>query len=85
MLPCMNCKTPIDDGKFFAEVWVCSDCHGMATRFYDKAQADMRKIMVMMKETIRIGLIEGKLQFAGDLETKSPQETLKLLQGINEQ
>jgi hypothetical protein len=61
----MNCSSevPQEDGKFFAEVFVCSDCYLIAARVYEKAQKDTRNMLVMMKEAIRLSIIRKELQF----------------------
>jgi hypothetical protein len=64
-LSCMSCHKEVveEQGKFFAEVFVCPDCFLLATRFYERAEQDLKRLLVMMKEAIRVGLLQGKLQF----------------------
>lgn len=65
LLKCMNCQREIlpNRGEFFMEVFVCSDCKRVAERLYERAQQDVKHLLVMMKEAIRLGLVQGKLQF----------------------
>lgn len=45
------------------EVFICSNCKLVAERIFERAQQDVKHLLVMMKESIRLGLIEGRLQF----------------------
>lgn len=64
-LPCMNCKemVPSNEGEFFAEVFVCPGCYLIAKRYYERGQQDVKFVLTMMKEAIRLGLMRGELQF----------------------
>jgi len=64
-LPCMNCKRQVDpeQAKLFAEVFVCEDCHTMAVHFWDRMELELRYLLTMAKESIRIALLEGKFSF----------------------
>ena len=64
-LKCLNCHKVIQSGdaKIFAEVLVCPTCWFMSTRLYERAQQDLRRTLVIMREVIRLALVQGKLQF----------------------
>jgi hypothetical protein len=61
----MNCRKEVlpNEGKLFAEVFVCPDCYLVAERMMDRALKELKLVLVMMKDTIRVGLLNGKLQF----------------------
>lgn len=64
-LPCMNCKTEVeqDQGKFFAEVFLCSGCCEMATHFFNRLVRELNFLLTMAKESIRLALVQGKFSF----------------------
>lgn len=64
-LRCMNCDAPIEQGemKLFAQVCVCGSCYKMAERLYERANKELKLVLVMMKDAIRLSLLEKKLQF----------------------
>lgn len=77
-LPCLNCKkpTPEGDAKVFAEVFVCSACHGMAERLFQRLEGELRRLLLLSKETIRVALVEGKLHFEHTNEREVPKDEL---------
>lgn len=62
----MNCDKELEKGemKLFAQVCVCSGCAKTAERMLDRANEELKLVLVMMKEAIRVALLEKKLQFA---------------------
>lgn len=66
----MNCQRALreDEAKFFAAVFVCSDCHFMAERLFTRARKELNQLLVVMKESIRLALIEGRLQFSNTVQ-----------------
>ncbi len=86
-LPCMNCKkpTPESDAKVCAEVFVCSACHEMAERLFHRLEGELRRLLLLSKETIRVALVEGKLHFAHTHERDVPKdELLKMIVQFSE-
>lgn len=77
-LPCMNCRKPTadEDGKVFAEVFVCSTCYTMAERMFHRLEGELRRLLLLSKETIRVALIEGKMNFENATEQEIPKEDL---------
>jgi hypothetical protein len=65
-LKCMNCMIEVgpNEGDLFAAVFVCPRCHAVATRLYERGQQDVRRVLTMMHEAIRVGLLHGQLTFA---------------------
>lgn len=72
-LPCMNCKEPVahDDAHLFQGVFVCKNCHSIATRAYARLEGELKMMLTLAGETIRLALIEGRFQLgpheAGDI------------------
>lgn len=66
----MNCDAPLGDGEMqlFAEVCVCESCYKVAERLHERAHQELKIVLVMMKDAIRMGLMQKKLQF------KTPEE-----------
>jgi hypothetical protein len=67
MLKCVNCQKPTDPKdaqhyKFFAGVFCCGECFVIAERFFDKGTEDLKSLLVMLKESIRIALVQGRLK-----------------------
>jgi hypothetical protein len=77
-LPCLNCKklTPESDAKVFAEVFVCSICYEMADRLFHRLEGELRRLLLLTKETIRVALVEGKLHFEHTQEREVPKDEL---------
>jgi hypothetical protein len=86
-LECMHCHKPVpdEDGRVFAEVFVCASCYTIAERLYHRLEAELRRLLAMSKETIRIGLIEGKLSFeSAPAEEVSKAELLQMIVKMQE-
>jgi hypothetical protein len=75
-LACMCCKelVPGDEGKFFAKVFCCSRCYTVATRVVEVAEQELRQLLVVVRESTRIALLEGKLEFKQSVETMSKKQ-----------
>lgn len=84
-IPCMNCKRQVteDQGRVFAEVFVCADCHKMAESLYNRCDGELRRLLLMLRESIRIALVEGKLQL-GPALTNEDIPKAELLNMISE-
>lgn len=65
-LPCMNCRKPIESGesKIFAQVFVCPTCYGTAKSFYEKLEVELRQLLTVAKESIRVALVEGRFHLS---------------------
>lgn len=77
-LACMNCgkATPESDAKVFAEVFVCSTCFTMAERVFHRLEGELRRLLLVSKEAIRVALIQGKLHFELTEEKDIPKDEL---------
>lgn len=65
MLPCVNCHKEVasDQAKMFAEVLVCPECYVIAERLFERGNKELRMMLTVLKEMIRLTLIKGELQF----------------------
>lgn len=85
-LPCMNCKADVTPGagKFFAEVFVCEGCQTMAVHFHERLERELRYLLTMAKESIRISLVQGKFSFpegpAGEPSKREVLEEIMLME-----
>ncbi len=77
-LPCVNCKKPVgsDEAKFFAQTFVCPDCFTVAERTYQQGDRQLRMMLVMLKECIRLAIVKGELQFPEHLTEDMPRKDL---------
>ncbi len=64
-LPCLNCKAdvPQGEGKFFAQVFLCEKCHTMSTHFFERLERELKSLLTVAKESIRVALVQGKFVF----------------------
>ena len=86
-LECMNCYAPVqpDTAKVFAGVFCCPDCFAMAHSLYEKGEKELTSLLILMKEAIRIALVEGKLRLGPqDMENISKADVLKEIVRLEE-
>lgn len=79
-LPCVNCHKDVesDQAKMFAEVLVCPDCYIIAERLFERGNKELRMMLTVLKEMIRLTLIRGELQFLQQQsEENSSEEVMK--------
>jgi hypothetical protein len=64
-LPCLNCgkDVPQDEGKLFAECFVCGDCYTIAERTFQQAHNELNQLLVTLKELIRLAIVKHQLSF----------------------
>jgi hypothetical protein len=80
MLTCMNCKKPVEQGteKFFGQVFICVDCNEMATHFFRRMENELKQLLTMAHENIRVALISGKFNLPErDSKELSKKEVLE--------
>lgn len=80
MLGCVNCKKDVapDQAKMFAQAFVCPDCFLVAERFMQRGTKEANQMLLILKESIRLALIRGELQFSAEkIEDMSPEELFK--------
>ena len=65
-LPCLSCKQDVSpaESKLFAEVYLCSNCFTIAERLFRKGEAELRMMLLVLKESIRLAALKGQLQFS---------------------
>jgi len=83
----MNCKTSVrpEEAKIFAEVFVCPTCFGVAESLHNKGKRELLALLEMMKEAIRIALIEGRLQLSEQsLQDVSKTDLLRAIVDLQE-
>lgn len=69
-IPCMSCKCDVasHEGKFFVETYVCPKCYQIAERLYEQGQAELRQLLVVLKEVIRAAILQGNISFPESLD-----------------
>ncbi len=63
MLLCPNCQSeiPPEEAKIYAEVLVCPKCYDTATAYYEYNKKTLEQILVFLKDSIRVQLLERRL------------------------
>jgi hypothetical protein len=86
-LPCLNCQKPVQaaEAKIFAGTFVCPVCFAIATRMEDRLNGELKRLLLMTREAIRISIVERKLALgpadaARDLSKKEVLEAIIQLQ-----
>lgn len=61
VLQCLNCGKPVppEKAKIFAQVFVCPECHVMATSFYQRCERELKQLLTLTHESIREALVKG--------------------------
>lgn len=83
----MNCKADVQQGagKFFAEVFVCESCQTLAQHFHERLERELKHLLVMAKESIRVALVQGKFIFPeAPVGEPSKREVLESILQMNE-
>lgn len=77
-LPCLNCKTSVehDKAKVFQGVFVCEQCFEIATRSYARLERELKMMLTLAGETIRLALIEGRLHLGAHDAKEVPKSEL---------
>lgn len=62
-LPCLNCGKEVssEDAQLFAGVFVCPTCDLFAKRLYSRSEQELKQLLFLLKESIRLALTQGKL------------------------
>lgn len=84
---CVNCgeERAAKDCKLCFSVLVCADCNEKANIIYDRARTELRTLLTLLQETIRIALIEGRLSFAAEPSAPAARaEVLRVILGLME-
>ena len=77
-LPCVNCGNEVEqkDAKFFAQILVCPDCFFLAERLYARGKKELSMLLLLLKESIRVAIVQKQLQFSPKVIEDMPQEDL---------
>jgi hypothetical protein len=81
----MNCGKPLgsNQAELFAEVMVCKPCHDIAASIYDRGQLLLRRLSILLKDTVRYGLKSGQVQLPMvDAEIVNDHELLCRIVGL---
>ena len=83
---CMNCGSEqlAKDCRLCFGVLVCAECHEKANIIYDRARAELRTLLTLLEETIRLALVEGRLTFATEQASASKAQILRTILGLME-
>lgn len=87
LLQCLNCQRDVapDEGRLFAQVFVCPRCFTMAERLHDRSMRELAMLQTMCREAIRVALVQGRLQFAtGPDEEVSKTDVLRAIVQLEE-
>lgn len=65
-LPCVNCGADVnpDEAKFFGQIFVCPTCHSIAERLYTQGEKELKMLLLILHEAIRLSIVHKKLQFS---------------------
>lgn len=71
-LPCMNCTNPVpqDKAKFFQAVFVCERCYELAEGIYRKTEKELKQVLTVFQESLRLSLLQGKLHLGTEPSAK---------------
>jgi hypothetical protein len=74
----VNCNKDVgsDEAKFFAQVFVCPTCYEIAERLFVKGEQELKMMLVMLKECIRLAIIKKELQFSVQNVEDMPRKDL---------
>jgi len=82
---CLNCGATLasNEARLFAEVMVCGPCHNVAERVFERGQHLLRRLSILLKDTIRSALKGGKVRLPmGNAEVVGDQELLQRIVGL---
>jgi hypothetical protein len=86
-LPCLNCQRQVaaTEAKIFAGTYCCPTCFEIAQRIEARLESELKRMLVMLRESIRISIVERRLVLgpadaARDLSKKEVLEAIIQLQ-----
>lgn len=87
-LPCLNCEQEVEpnEAQTFAGVFTCKTCFEVATRLEQRALKDLQALTVQLRESIRLALVEKRLQLGPQtpLEDVSKADLLRAVLRLQE-
>ncbi len=83
-LPCVNCKRefPAEKGLWWERIFLCADCHRVATRIHEQGETRLRWMLSILKQAIKDALLEGRLQLSTPDQQGDEQRFLLQLQTL---
>lgn len=71
----------------FAQVYICDSCFTIATRMEQQIDSQLRRMQVFLRESIRVALVEGKLNLAtaSGVEEVPKADVLRMIVKLSEQ
>jgi hypothetical protein len=84
-MKCLNCSREMspDEGKLFAQVLVCPECYTLAVRTTERIESELRACLALVRDQIRVKLIQGELRAPPQVETP-PMSKADLLRAMAE-
>ena len=85
MLNCLNCKKPVApaEAKTYAGVFVCPDCFATAERLEQRGSEQLKWLLTVQREAIRLALIDGRLHLGPTDLAEGPSKREVLEQVLN--
>lgn len=91
-LPCLNprCGKAVhpEEARTYAGVYVCEACFALVSRFEERAAKDLQKLLLVLREGLRVSLLEGRFECREAQEEPSMSGALRtvfrLLEGQND-
>jgi DNA-directed RNA polymerase subunit RPC12/RpoP len=87
-LSCVNCKREVVAGeeKFFDKVYLCPDCHRIALRVLEKGERELKMMLMVLRESIRLAIVQHKLQFnEQNLDDMKEEDMVSVLHALAKQ
>jgi hypothetical protein len=83
-LPCLNCQKDVDPdkGKLYLGCFLCPDCYTIAERLHARGEQELRWILTVLQELIRLAIVGHKLQLNLDEGEQSKSEVLQELANL---
>jgi hypothetical protein len=83
-MKCSNCRSTAT--RTFDAVPCCADCHELARAACRRAEAQMKALLVLHRDVVRVMMVEGKLRVSSAADIKSaidrvPDEVPRVPQG----
>lgn len=84
-LSCVNCGADVhpDEAKFYAQIFVCPKCYSIAERLYTRGEEELKMLLLILHEAIRMSIVQGQLQFSPQqLDEMKREDLLEHLQKL---
>jgi len=78
---CMNCGGG-SASKQFEGVPVCTGCFGIALASFERAKQQLDQILTLYRESLRRGLVEGRMHGASQTTAPVPDDLLAIFRRV---